>query len=115
MTHTLEYFYSFTVTADDDLVFIKAAPSSGIEGRSIYQMPLIVNGSNPTTADKIVQQSDDISNVGFIYNYKTRSILWAYLKEIKSISIDDNSLTTLADICKYSISKMYYIYFGKMS
>ena len=93
-------FYFFTVAADDDIIFIKAAPLSGSEGRSIYQMPLTVNGSDPTTADKIVQQDDDISNVGFIYNYKTRSVLWAFEKEIKSISIDDNTITTLADICK---------------
>ena len=99
MTHTLEHFYSFLVTADDDLVFIKA-DSSGNGGRSIYQMPLTVNGSNPTTADKIVQQGDDMSNGGFIYNFKTRSVLWAYGREIKRISIDDNSMTTIADICK---------------
>ena len=103
------------MTADDDMVFIKSWPLTGAEGRSIYQMPLSVNGSSPTTADKIVQQSDDISNNGFIYNYKSKSVLWAFGKEIKSISIDDNSISTLADICKYSTSEMYHIYSIKMS
>ena len=85
------------MAADDDLIFIKVDPSNDNE---IYQMPLEVNGSNPTTADKIVQQSDDISNGGFIYNYKTRSVLWVFGREIKRISIDDNSISTIADIGK---------------
>ena len=93
------------MTADDDLVFIKTWPLSGSEGRSIYQMPLTVNGFTPATADKIVQESDGISNVGFIYNYKTRSVLWSDGTEIKSLSIDDNSITILADVCKYHVFK----------
>ena len=84
----------------EDYVFIKASAFSGSEGRSIYQMSL--NVSDPTRAVKIVQQTDDISNVGFIYNYVTRSVIWAYGNDIKSWSLDDNSITTLTDMCKYS-------------
>ena len=86
-----------------DYVFIKAWPLTGSEGRSVYQMSL--NVSDPTAAVKIVQETDDISNVGFTYNYVTRSVIWAYGNDIKSLSLDDNSITTLTDICKYSASE----------
>ena len=76
---------------------MKTWPSGG--GREIYQMPLLVNGSDPTSADTI-HNSDDMSDTGFTYNYKTRSVFWSEDKEVKSLNIDDESITTLVDICK---------------
>ena len=77
---------------------MKTWPSGG--GRAIYQMPLLVNGSDPTSADTI-HYSDDVSDHGFVYNYKTRSVLWSEGKEVRSLNIDDDSITTLVDACKY--------------
>ena len=92
-------FLLFTGAAQD-FVFMKTWPSGG--GRAIYQMPLLVNGSDPTSADTI-HNSDDMSDTGFTYNYKTRSVLWSEGKEVKSLNIDDDSITTLVDVCKYCL------------
>ena len=67
--------------------------------RDVYMIPL--NESGTSQAIKVVDLDDNANSGGIIFDGIRRSILYSVSGVIYSKSIDDDTESTLADLCKY--------------
>ena len=66
--------------------------------RDVYMIPL--NESGTSQAIKVADLDDNANSGGVIFDGFRRSVLYSVSGVIYSVSIDDGTESTLADLCK---------------
>ena len=88
---------SICIIARDGFIVVREY-STDTTNRDIYIIPLY--DPDNIQAIKVVDLPDDADAGGVIYDGYRRSILWAEGGVINMVSVDDDSVSTLIDLCK---------------
>ena len=95
---TLNVYVLLFHLAMDDFILVRQHGNLGSQ-RDVYMIPL--NESGTSQVIKVADLDDYANSGGIIFDGFRRSVLYSVSGVIYSVSIDDGTESTLADLCKY--------------
>ena len=82
----------------DDFILVRQHGNDASQ-RDVYMIPLNESGTSQTI--KVADLDDSANSGGIVFDGFRRSVQYSVSGVIYSVSIDDGTESTLADLCKY--------------